>query len=60
MRFTARYLPYRIILQDNTHLCDDLMSIVKAFAIYVRENSSRMSQQDCRFQKALELDRKHF
>ena len=23
--------------------CDDLMSIVKAFAIYVRENSSRMS-----------------
>jgi len=38
-------LPYGVILDDNnSNLCDDLMSIVKAYAIYVRENSSWKSR----------------
>jgi len=37
------FLPISNIQKNISIYCDDLMSIVKAFAIYVRENSSRMS-----------------
>jgi len=44
VQYGTNSLPNQIIQHNFISIyCDDLMSIVKAFAIYVRENSSRMS-----------------
>jgi len=44
VQYGTNSLPNQIIQHNFISIyCDDLMSIVKAFAIYVRENSSRMT-----------------